>query len=131
MSKGDNSPGISKLAGLIGNMIDAKKDKNLILDYGIIQDDYTIITHDYPLPIKPKDYMICRHLRPVPDEDQWETKGAGSHTHAENDCTSAGFHTHKFQPHEVLDKGDHVLVAWVQNDPIVIDVIIHGNELFR
>ena len=130
MSKGDNSPGLSKLAGLIGKAIDDRKDTSLVLDFGVINEDYSLTTHTFPVPIKKDFYMVCRHLRAVPDEDRWYTEGAGSHSHEGSEGASAGLHTHKFQPHEVLDKGDRVLVAWVQNDPVVVDVVVHANEVF-
>ena len=30
---------------------------------------------------------------------------------------------------EALKKGDHVLVAWVQEDPVVIDVILDADDV--
>ncbi len=130
MSKGDNTPGLSKLAGLFDALIQARKDNSLILDFGVINGDYSLTTNTFPIAIKKDDYLVCRHLRAVPDKDQWDTKGAGTHSHPGSEGSSAGWHTHKFQPHEVLDKGDRVLVAWVGNDAVVIDVIVHANTVF-
>ena len=130
MSKGDNTPGLSKLAGLFDALIQARKDNSLILDFGVINGDYSLTTNTFPIAIKKDDYLVCRHLRAVPDKDQWDTKGAGTHSHPGSEGSNAGWHTHKFQPHEVLDKGDRVLVAWVGNDAVVIDVIVHANTVF-
>lgn len=130
MSKGDNSPGLSKLAGVFDKLAERHEDHSLVLDFGTISGDYSLITTNFPIPIPKKDYLVCRHLRAVPEKDMWETKGAGTHSHPGSEGGNAGWHTHKFQPHEVLDKGDRVLVAWVQNDPVVIDVIVHANEVF-
>lgn len=130
MSRGDNTPGMSKLAGVIDSMIDKRKDKSLILDYGVIQGDLSLVTNTFPVAIPKADYMCCRHLKAIPEKDRWTTECAGSHTHPGGDGGSAGSHAHKFQPHWVLKKGDRVLVAWVQNDPVVIDVIVHANEVF-
>ena len=130
MSKGDNTPGMSKFAGVIDNMIQKRKDTSLLLDYGVIQDDLSLITNTFPIPIPKKDYMCCRHLQAIPEKDRWTTEYAGTHTHPGGEGGSAGSHAHKFQPHWVLKKGDRVLVAWVQNDPVVIDVIVHANEVF-
>ena len=130
MSQGDNTPGMSKFAGVIDSMIEKRKDKALLLDFGVIQGDLSLMTNTFPLPIPKKDYLCCRHLRAVPEKDQWATKEAGYHAHPGCEGSPAGAHTHKFQPHEVLKKGDRVLVAWVQNDPVVIDVLVHADEVF-
>lgn len=130
MSQGDNSPGISKLAGVFDSIAAKHEDHTLILDYGVINDDLSLTTNTFPIAIKKKDYMCCRHLRAVPEKDRWSTAYAGSHTHPGSEGSSAGSHAHKFQPHEVLKKGDRVLVAWVQNDPVVIDVLVHADEVF-
>ena len=130
MSQGDNSPGISKLAGVINDMARKNRDTSLVLDFGVINGDLSLTTNTFPIPIKKKDYLCCRHLRAVPEKDQWTTKEAGDHTHPGSAGSIAGDHRHKFQPHEVLKIGDRVLVAWVQNDPVVIDVLVHADEVF-
>lgn len=119
MSRGDNTPGMSKFVGAIDEMIGRRKDTSLIIDYGVIQDDYSLLTNTFPIPVPKADYMCCRHLKEVPSGDRWSTSSGGSPSHS-----------HKFQPHWKLDKGDRVLVAWVQNDPVVIDVLVHGDEVF-
>ena len=130
MSKGDNSPGLSKLAGVFDALAARHEDHSLVLDFGTIGGDYSLTTTNFPIPIPKKDYIVCRHLRAVPEKDRWSTAYAGSHTHPGGEGGNAGSHAHKFQPHEVLKKGDRVLVAWVQNDPVVVDVIVHADEVF-
>ena len=122
MSQGENTPGISKLAGVMDAIVKKNHDGNLIIDYGIINDDLSISTNTFPIPIPKKDYMCCRHLKEIPVKDRWNTEPATVGDH--------GSHSHRFQPHWKLKKGDRVLVAWVQNDPVVIDVLVHADEVF-
>ncbi len=130
MSRGDNTPGMSKFAGVIDSMINKRKDESLILDYGVIQGDLSLVTNTFPVAIPKSDYMCCRHLQAIPEDKRWTTESAGSHTHPGGYGSKAGSHRHKFQPHWVLEKGDRVLVAWVQNDPVVIDVLVHASDVF-
>ena len=118
MSRGDNTPGMSKFVGAIDAMIGKRKDNSLILDYGVIQGDLSLITNTFPVAIPKADYMCCRHLKP-------RNPNTGSRSVGEH-----GSHSHSFEQREPLKKGDRVLVAWVQNDPVVIDVLVHANEVF-
>ncbi len=61
MSKGDNSPGISKLAGAIKKVAEKGKDTSLLLDFGTIMEDYSLLTNTYPIPIPASDYLVCRN----------------------------------------------------------------------
>ena len=122
MSQGDNSPGISKLAGLMRQMVKNGRDTSLVLDFGVINGDYSLTTNTFPKPIPKKDYMVCKRLK------HWTTATDGSHSHPY--VSSGGSHSHNFNSDWKLKKGDRVLVAWVQNDAVVIDVILHANEIF-
>ena len=121
MSSGDNSPGLSKLAGVINGLILRHKDTALLLDFGTIQDDLSLLTNTFPYPIKAKDYLVCRHLRKIPDDEIPSTMDASVGDH--------GTHSHRYQPHEILRPNDRVLVAWVQNDAVVIDVIMEAEDV--
>ena len=118
MSKGDNSPGISRLAGVFQTLADKQVPKDLKLDFGVIQGDGSLLTNTFPIAIPKKDYQVCRHLCPIPESDQWET------AEAETDG-----HKHLFQPHWKLAHGNRVLVAWVQNDAVVIDVLVEASAV--
>lgn len=85
MSKGDNSPGLSKLAGVLRGMAAGQVPTDLVLDFGEIQKDGSLITNTVPIAIPKGDYIICKHAS--------------------------------------ISKGDRVLVAWVQNDAVIIDEI--------
>lgn len=157
MSQGDNSPGIARLTGLIKAVVDRTKEATedpSILDFGVILDDMSLITNQFPTPIPPGDYLVCRNSA-LPDEEVTETEGhrhdvtegefdlelsSGgdpSHTHSKSGGKVAAHKTQlqtdkvniarKTQRH--ILPGDRVLVAWVQNDPVVIDIIIQANEI--
>lgn len=119
MSKGNNSPGVSRLAAAMDKLAKRNIPNDLIIDYGTILDDLSLLTNSYPIPIPKKDYLALRHLRKVPDDEIPKTEAANGPDE----------HTHKFQPHEPLKKGDRVLVAWVHNDAIVLDVIMLASDV--
>jgi len=121
MSKGDNSPGLSRLAGVMRDLANKDRDTALVLDFGTIQGDGSLLTNTYPLPIPKSDYIVCRHLK------SWEiTKSTNSRSVGDH-----GEHSHSFtiERRERLKKGDRVLVAWVQNDAVVVDVILPAESV--
>lgn len=77
--------GASKLAKAIQRQIARNQNASaeLILDFGEIQIDDSLLTNTFPKPIPNTDYLVCRSVRP----------------------------------------GDRVLVAWVQNDAVVVDTV--------
>lgn len=117
MAKGDNSPGISKLAGVFQSMIDKSQDTSLLLDFGEIQSDKSLLTNTYPIPIPKTDYVVCRHLKS--HSATTSSRSVGDH----------GSHSHTVGINQKLEVGDRVLVAWVQDDPVVIDVILNADDV--
>lgn len=168
MSRGDNSPGLSKLAGVIRQVAEKGKDKSLVLDFGTIQEDYSLLTNTYPIPIPLNDYLVCRGValpnsEIIDSEETTATNKAHSHGYAEQTTvtgrtgTSEG-HSHSYNislapvrtatatsqqnphPHRVdiarpsqrmFAPGDRVLVAWVQNDAVVIDIIFQAASILE
>ena len=114
MSQGDNTPGVSRLAGAMQKIAGLGKDDSLILDFGVINSDGSLKTNTFPAAIPKKDYMVCSWLN-----------GAGGSTGTAGDPS----HRHSFSVGSKLRAGDRVLVAWVQNDAVVIDKILHGNQV--
>lgn len=110
MSKGDNSPGMSAFAGAMMGMASRSQDKSLVIDFGVIQGDGSLLTNTYPVPIPKTDYVVC-NCGGLPD-GEWVNTSDGARVNI------ARQHTKHIKP------GDHVLVAWVNNDPVVIDKII-------
>ena len=117
MSKGDNSPGMSRLAGVLKGIAKDAQDKALVLDFGVIQSDKSLLTNTYPSPMPMSDYVVCRSLKRR--TDSFTTNTASGHNHSGSVTT-----------HEALAAGDRVLVAWVQDDAVVVDVILDASVVF-
>lgn len=166
MSKGDNSPGMSKLAGVIKSIAQGEKDPSLLIDFGVIQDDGSLLTNTYPVAIPASDYLVCRGVA-LPDHEavdtDYTTASNKSHNHKiESGVTASGTtgsaqgHTHSVSiqipemetasttvkqnahNHSVdiarpsqrkLAPGDRVLVVWVQNDAVVVDIILSAKSV--
>lgn len=142
----DSNSGISKLGEAI---TERAKEVNgltpLVIDFGVIQSDMSLKTNTYAKPIPRTDYSVCRQLTLGPT---WAhltyTIGAGkpndgTHSHGSSGTHGGhsggdGSHQHKDEGphvHDVLipekmrsiKPGDRVLVAWVQNEAVVIDIV--------
>lgn len=92
--------GINHLARVLFNRSNQERNAHdtLILDFGVIQNDFSLLTNTFPHAIPPSDYLVTKRLtRPYVIGESTEP---------------------------AINAGDHVLVAWVQNDAVVIDVIL-------
>lgn len=109
----DGHPGTAKLASVLCQRIKKENETPLILDFGEIQANGSLMTNTFPIPIHKGDYSVCRQL----------TLG---------DTGEVLTSTNEIQPeHEItipekmrsIEAGDRVLVAWVQNEAVVVDII--------
>jgi hypothetical protein len=125
MSGGQNSPGLSKLASVIKGIAKGEQDTTPVLDFGEIREDYSLLCNMYSIPIPKSDYQICRYLT----YGDSETKTTSSVSVGDH-----GGHSHTVSIVRGKDKkvsaGDRVLVAWVGDDPVVIDVILPAEDVF-
>lgn len=122
------SPGASKLTATLVSMFDQKGDKPLVLDFGIILGDYSLKTNTFPLPIPKSDYSVCRAITYDPGVPLTQTYCDGAHGHP--DVGFAGSHVHNVRLPEKMywiRPGDKVLVAWVQDEACVIDIVFRGD----
>ena len=122
MSKGDNSPGASKFAGAIRKIMDRNTNNALVLDFGVIQSDGSLLTDEYPISIPKSDYLVCRQLKARSATAQTTSATVGDH----------GDHRHSvaISVRQGLSAGDRVLVAWVRSDPVVVDIILDADGVF-
>lgn len=155
----ESNQGMNKLARAIQERMNRNQDANsaLVLDFGTIQKDMSLKTNTFAVPIPQADYHVARHLTLGPTGSHLTyTIGAGSsgdgthnhgssgsHTHAGcgyGSGHSGGEHVHNNEGphvHDVLvpekmrsiKPGDRVLVAWVQSEAVVIDVILRGTQV--
>ena len=134
----NKNAGVSKLGRILSERMQKEGEKPLVLDFGVIQSDMSLKTNTFARPIPKKDYSVCRQLTlgatgstittatATTHEHSGGTHGGheegdGSHTH------TGGSHTHPVPlPEKMrsLKPGDRVLVAWVQDEAVVIDIVL-------
>lgn len=153
-----NDIGINNLGIVLKNQITKECESPLILDFGEIQDDYSLKTNTFPIPIPVSDYLVCRSLTigkkggiiAVSDKyNHSHVVNTGEHEHLFN-CPTAGSVTIEGGEHEhnvSVDEHNHqvfisskmctvkpydrVLVAWVGNDAVVIDIIFKAEVIIE
>jgi len=191
--------GVNKLAQIFQDRVQNMNDKPPLLDFGVIQEDMSLLTNKFPLPIPVTDYVICRsvcydpeiplsltwwqdegwngqtevsdwqsagqknqpqqwtsfgqpekhldhwgelmdsgskkpiwdikHRTPPIDGDSHIHNSKGEHDHEED---GNGIHYHDvYLPRKMyrIQPGDRVLVAWVGDDAVVIDIIMAATEM--
>lgn len=83
--------GIHKLAEVLQNRVHKLGDKAQVLDFGVVQQDMSLLTNKFPLPIPQSDYMVCRSVSwspaipmsmtwwagEAPEVDGWEEENWG------------------------------------------------------
>ena len=131
--------GINMLAGVMQGRMKNMADKPAALDIGQIGSDMSLITNQFPKPIPQTDYLVCRQLTLGPTDNKLTTtltdKGDSpldgdhnSHTAGEN----YGKHMHTVvipEKMRSIKPGDRVLVAWVGDDAVVVDIILPATSV--
>jgi len=110
--------GTAKLAKVIHDRMQTSREaySDLILDFGDIKDDYSLVTNTYPVSIPKSDYLVLRQLT-LGETDDKLTK------------TQGGEKVLIPEKMRWIKPGDRVLVAWVQHDAIVLDKICQATEI--
>jgi len=115
----DGHPGTSKLASVLSQRMKKENESPLILDFGEIQANYSLVTNTFPVPIPKGDYSVCRHVGSL----SFTISDGGHDGHEGQTSTyNTGGHKHTVKPPSIKPR-DRVLVAWVQSEAVVIDVI--------
>ncbi len=99
--------GAAKLAAILDNRMSESTEGQLTFDFGQISSGYSLVTNTFPVPIPKSEYSVCRHISGI------STGTASKHSHSL----------------PKLAVGDRVLVVWVQEEPVVIDVIKKASSL--
>ncbi|MBR1566744.1 MAG: hypothetical protein IJ649_08270 [Oscillospiraceae bacterium] len=143
MAQGDNSPGMSRLAGVLNNMVAKGQSGNPVFDFGTIQKDGSLLTNRFPIAIPKTDYLVLR-CAGLPNSEVVRTSGHShsisvsvysggdpSHSHGAGGSATSGTDTvniaRSSQAH--IKAGDRVLVAWVDNDAVVLDKIVSASDV--
>lgn len=172
---GEANLGLNKLAQVMQERMNRNQEANnsaLILDFGVIQDDMSLKTNTFAIPIPQADYHVCRQLTLGPTHNilaKTQDIGmphSGSHIHKTHSLTcdhhggnvtgttgeatsaapdppipskrtaggdsSDGMHQHHVLIPEKMRQikpGDRVLVAWVQSEAVVVDIVLPGTAV--
>lgn len=121
----EGNPGTNKLANVLAGRMKKESESPLVLDFGEIQANGSLITNTFPVPIPKGDYSVLRQLTlGFTGEKLTITKDDGKHGgHTSGD----GIHSHIVLIPEKMRSirpGDRVLVAWVQNEAVVVDIVM-------
>jgi len=108
----DSNDGVSRLAATLDSRMKQHADKPLCLDFAEIQADGSLLSNTFPIAIPKRDYRVCRQLTLGKTGDAF--------------CDVQTEHSGKaYLPESMrqLQAGDRVLIAWVQDTAVVIDII--------
>ena len=128
----ESNLGLNKLAQVMQQRMNRNQDANggLVLDFGTIQADMSLKTNTFAIPIPQADYHVARQLTLGATGAYLTTVGTqgthGGHT------SGNGNHTHSIiipEKMRSIKPGDRVLVAWVQSEAVVIDIILRGTSV--
>ena len=126
----EGNPGMNAVANVIGAYMAKIADKPLVIDFGIINGDYSLTTNHFPMPIPKEHYSVCRSVTYSPKVALTETYVDGSHDHP--GAGPPGLHSHQVKLPEKMywiRPGDRVLVAWVENEAVVIDIVFNASTI--
>ena len=122
--------GATALANTMKKMIRGVSEQPPAVDIGIINSDYSLTTNRFPCPIPKDEYSVCRSLLYEPSIPLTQSYVDGAHNHFSTVPTET--HQHDIILPKKMWKvrpGQKVLVAWVQNEAIVIDIIFNATYL--
>ena len=60
MSRGDNTPGVSRLAAAFRKLSESGNSRELVIDFGGIEQNGSLLTNSFPVPIPKSDYQACK-----------------------------------------------------------------------
>ncbi len=120
----EQNVGMNKLANVLTHRMREENKRSLVLDFGEIQPNESLLTNTFPVPISKGDYSILRHLT---------LGGVGETLTVTTEKKESGngdeVHLHEVLIPEKLRSlraGDKVLVAWVQNEAVVIGLVVNS-----
>lgn len=120
----DGHPGTARLATVLSKRMKKETESPFVLDFGEIQANYSLVTNTFPVPIPKGDYSVCKSINGYllgTSESSW-TGHLQEDKHIHDNSSGVSRHSHDVLLPK-LKAGDRVLVAWVQSEAVVIDVI--------
>ena len=122
--------GATALTNTLHGMIKSMTDKPPVLDFGIINADYSLKINTFGKPIPKNEYSVCRQLLYNPSVPLTATYVDGEHDHY--GAVEREPHQHEVKlPKKMrwLKPGDKVLVAIIQNEFVVVDIVYNAQYL--
>lgn len=111
-----NNSGLQELARILDGRMKERSVSDIVLDFGEITGSYELLTTSYQVPIPRDGYQVCRQL----------TLGNTGDVLCR---VSEGRSAYIPEKMRKLKPGDKVLVAWVRNEPVVIDITIRADRI--
>ncbi len=111
-----NKEGLQNLARVLEERMSEKYIPDTVLDFGEITKSYELKTTDYQVPLSKDEYHVCRQLT-LGKKDDFLCRVSGGHE--------------AYIPEKMrkLKPGDRVLVAWVREEPVVVDIVVRADEM--
>lgn len=110
----DSNPGSSRLGAVLAERMQKENASPQALDFGTVTMGGGLQTDTFGQVIPKGSYTVLRHLRAAEKHIVSELEEDGTVPPHEHTVTI---------PENILADGDRVLVAWVQNEAVVVDVI--------
>lgn len=108
--------GLQSLAHILDGRMKEVSTPETVLDFGEITGSYELVTNTFPVPIPNDDYQVCRQL----------TLGKTGDFLCKVSKENEAYIPEKMRK---LKPGDRVLVAWVREEPVVIDIVIRADKM--
>ncbi|MCL2087663.1 MAG: hypothetical protein FWH05_08750 [Oscillospiraceae bacterium] len=137
--------GVNRLARVLEGRAKKLVEKPSDIDFGVIQNDMSLLLNKFPKPIPKDDYLVCRSVAQGAVDDVFcKTQNigelnSGEHMHISSDDS----HIHVKNENEMqhvhdvlignkqrwLQPGDRVLAVWVGDDVCVIDIFLSATVI--
>lgn len=133
MKQQNGHPGISSLAGVIDGRIGSGLEQPLLIDFAIINTDWSLKTNTYEPTIPAGEWLVLEQLTfnpTLPMTQTYEDQGE----HSQPDAGMGGAHVHDVKLPKKLYQvrpGDRVVVAWIGGDCVVLGRFISSLKLFQ
>ncbi len=120
-----NQDGMNAFARVLNEQMKNAAEKPLVLDFGVIQADFSLKTNTFLQPLPKDSYLVCRQLT-LGSAGAWLTRTTDAVLPEEMVPAHTHSHPSVLVPESMrsIRPGDRVLVAWVGNDAVVIDIIL-------
>lgn len=109
----DENKGANRLANVLSTRMKKEIGDSLVLDFGEVQANGNLVTNTFPVPVPKGEYSVCRQL----------TLGSSGERFTSTDDSHGVLLPEKMRG---LAPGDRVLVAWVNSEAVVIDIILNS-----